>query len=159
MRKYKGVELLYGNIRRLQSVYHNTNGKKKLQKMERSVSMMGMNWTLISARTKVPTSWRMMPTVTGSLICCAKTLTVPWPSWRDTSVCSALLYEKHLFIICIAILFIDTFDNAWYNQVHWRIRTPSLSIIGSNDTILCKAELLLASTSKNLKCIHSIVVI
>ena len=31
-----------------------------------------------------------------------------------------------------AILFIDTSDNAKYNQVHWLIRTPYLAIIASN---------------------------
>ena len=31
-----------------------------------------------------------------------------------------------------AILFIDISDNVWYNQAHWLIRTPYLSIIASN---------------------------
>ena len=35
-------------------------------------------------------------------------------------------------IIHSAIVFIDTSDNAWYNQVHWLIGTPYLSIIASN---------------------------
>ena len=33
-----------------------------------------------------------------------------------------------------AILFIDTSNNAWYNQSHWLIGTPYLLIIASNDT-------------------------
>ena len=32
-----------------------------------------------------------------------------------------------------AILVIDTSNNASYNQVHWLIRTPYLSIKASND--------------------------
>ena len=35
-------------------------------------------------------------------------------------------------IIHNAIILIDTCDNAWYNQVHWLIRTPYLSIKVSN---------------------------
>ena len=31
-----------------------------------------------------------------------------------------------------SFLFIDTSDNAWYNQVHWLTETPYLSIISSN---------------------------
>ena len=31
-----------------------------------------------------------------------------------------------------AISFIDTSNNAWYNQVHWLIGTPYLSMIASN---------------------------
>ena len=31
-----------------------------------------------------------------------------------------------------AVLFIDTSNNAWYNQPHWLIWTPYLSIIASN---------------------------
>ena len=34
-----------------------------------------------------------------------------------------------------AILFIDTSNNTWYNQVHWRIRAVYLSIIASNKKI------------------------
>ena len=33
-----------------------------------------------------------------------------------------------------AILVIDTSNNASYNQVHWLVRTPYLSIKASNDT-------------------------
>ena len=34
------------------------------------------------------------------------------------------------------ILFFDTSDNAWYNQVHWLIGTPYLSIIASKVSAL-----------------------
>ena len=33
-----------------------------------------------------------------------------------------------------AILVIDTSNNASYNQVHWLVRTPYLSIKANNDT-------------------------
>ena len=33
-----------------------------------------------------------------------------------------------------ANLFTDTSDNAYYNQIHWLIRTPHFSIIGSNES-------------------------
>ena len=36
------------------------------------------------------------------------------------------------------ILIIDTSDNVWYNQVHWLIRMPYLSIIASNDVLSFK---------------------
>ena len=34
-----------------------------------------------------------------------------------------------------AILFIDTFNNAWYNQVHWLIGMPYFPIIASNGSV------------------------
>ena len=33
-----------------------------------------------------------------------------------------------------AILFIDVSNNAWYNKVHWLIKTPYLSVIANNDS-------------------------
>ena len=33
------------------------------------------------------------------------------------------------------IMFIDTSNNAWYNQVHWLIGTPYLSIKASNGAV------------------------
>ena len=37
-----------------------------------------------------------------------------------------------------AIMLIDTSDNASYNQVHWLIRTPYLSIKASNEAMFQK---------------------
>ena len=34
-----------------------------------------------------------------------------------------------------AIVFIDTWDNAWYNQLHWVVETPYLSTIDSNGCV------------------------
>ena len=53
----------------------------------------------------------------------------------------ALLTSCAQMFIHNAIMLIDTSDNALYNQVHWLIRTPYLSIKASNDQWLHKEGL------------------
>ena len=36
-----------------------------------------------------------------------------------------------------AIMFTDTSNNAWHNQVHWLIRMPYLFLISINDQCIC----------------------
>ena len=53
-------------------------------------------------------------------------------SHTTTNQSRPLLQSSAQLFIHNAIFFIDTLNNAWYNQVHWLIGTPYLSIITSN---------------------------
>ena len=77
---------------------------------------------------------------------------IPQDCVDECSLCSraALIYEHLSLLVMIALLtvqscaqtfihnaimFIDTSDNASYNQVHWLTRTSYLSIKASNDVL------------------------